>query len=670
MNYERIHQIGSFSTSRVGVRANVCDDGRMKLQGFRPLDRGEISIFAALVLIAILGATGLFLQSATPSPLSQTATATTKETTGKLSAAEKNTACEKAKQNAADAAAKNGGATPTREQKFSKDATEQDKCVGAVLIDKAADATKPGSYRCVGMVTVITLKKGNANTKEEGVGTIKSDPGDKRVYGSTINDKDVPEGKCLSSICDVGTDGKSQGCSAPKEWNGTDKLKTFLSKPEVFLGLSPDQQAGVLEFGAMSKSTQEALANAYNDKFWKLEEAYDAIDKAQQDCLSCKSVAIPNEIAEAAGIKCDGVTASSISIDCNIANPQRQLEQIAAKQKELDEQIEQLKKSTVTLDPNNQDPNKVPPGAGAGAGGASGGGTGNTFGSGNGLSSLLGGLAKGLGSSMAQQSAPAQTCSTDPTVYAQQQQQYQQQMQQYNYQLQQYNYQQQLNSYYGNSTAPIAPTMPSACTPSTQQQCSLQPQQPAASGCSGGSWQPVYSGNCIVNWQCTNLGAEISCQPQTADVGMQIAISYSCAQGTASGSGFTASGQSGTTTATVAQPPAGANTATYGLTCSMGSATSGAQCSVQVVQPSIVLVANPAMISSGGTSLLGWITTGMQSCVVSSPNDAAFTAQNASNTSANGTAQTLAATTTKNYLLSCQTLSGGTRAASTTVSVQ
>jgi len=173
-----------------------------------------------------------------------------------------------------------------------------------------------------------------------------------------------------------------------------------------------------------------------------------------------------------------------------------------------------------------------------------------------------------------------------------------------------------------------------------------------------------------VNWQCSNLGAQLSCSPQTADVGMTLAITYSCAQGTATGQGFTASSTSGTATTTVAAPPSGTNTATYGLTCTSGNQTSGAQCSVQINQPSIVLVANPATVPSGETSQLGWVTTGMQSCVISSPQDAAFTAQNASNTSVNGTATTLAASSTTSYLLHCETLSGGTKDATTTVTVQ
>lgn len=300
-------------------------------------------------------------------------------------------------------------------------------------------------------------------------------------------------------------------------------------------------------------------------------------------------------------------------------------------------------------------------------------------GSPGGLDSLLKGLMQGLGKGLGQQSpqqAPAQACSTDSNTYAQQQQQYQQQLQQYNYQLQQYQYQQQLAQYQsaqygGYSTAPTAPPpiQPTPCTPSTTQQCTSQPQQPAASTCNNGQWRPTYAGSCITSWQCSNLGANLSCIPEVADVGTLLTLTYSCAQGTASGNGFTASSSSGVATTTIATPPLGANTATYSLTCSNGTATSGAQCSVQVSQPNIVLVANPATVSAGNTSLLGWITTWMRSCIISAPADAAFTAQNASNTSVSGSVQTPALQRTTEFDLTCTTLSGNTRIASTTVMI-
>jgi hypothetical protein len=303
---------------------------------------------------------------------------------------------------------------------------------------------------------------------------------------------------------------------------------------------------------------------------------------------------------------------------------------------------------------------------------------GNNNGAASGLASLLAGLAKGLSSAAsapaAAAPAPAVPCSTDPTAYAAQQQNYQTALQQYNTQLQQYNYQLQQNQYnsqyYGQtSAAPVPPQQPTACTPSTQSQCSTQPAQPDPSTCTAGAWQPIYSGSCIVNWQCGS-GAQISCQPQVADVGMSIAISYSCSSGTATGNGFTAAAQpAGSATTTVAAPPAGTNTGTYALSCNNQGAITGAQCSVQINQPSIILVANPKTVPAGTPSTLGWITTGMQSCVVSSPDQSSFTAANAYNTSVNGSVTTSPITQNSTFLLQCQTQGGGTQEASTTIAI-
>jgi hypothetical protein len=252
-------------------------------------------------------------------------------------------------------------------------------------------------------------------------------------------------------------------------------------------------------------------------------------------------------------------------------------------------------------------------------------------------------------------------------------------LQQYNYQLQQYQYQQQLNQYnsqqgYAPQPPQPQPIQPQQCTPSSGNQCQLQLQQPPpAANCSAGSWQPVMSGACVSNWQCipnTALQAQLSCQPQVADVGMTLAISYSCSAGIASGNGFTVTTQpAGSATTTVGTPPAGANTATYSLTCTNQGQTVGAQCSVQISRSSIILVANPKTVQSGVTSQLGWITTGMQSCVISSPDQSDFTSRNAYNTSPNGTAVTSPITSTSTFLLHCLTTGGISKDATTTVSV-
>lgn len=196
--------------------------------------------------------------------------------------------------------------------------------------------------------------------------------------------------------------------------------------------------------------------------------------------------------------------------------------------------------------------------------------------------------------------------------------------------------------------------------------CVDQPIQACQYGCSGNTCatSPTTPGE-------TAPTATISCQPQLADVGMTVAISYSCSAGVSVGRGFDTGGaQSGSATKVIEIPPANATAANFGVTCSNQGLTGSTQCTIQVNKPSIVLVANPKAVQSGKESLIGWVTAGMQSCVVSSPEQADFTSRNAGNTSVSGLATTSPITAATNILLRCQTLGGGTREATTTVSVQ
>jgi hypothetical protein len=164
--------------------------------------------------------------------------------------------------------------------------------------------------------------------------------------------------------------------------------------------------------------------------------------------------------------------------------------------------------------------------------------------------------------------------------------------------------------------------------------------------------------------------AELSCQPQIADVGMQVAISFACQNANASGgTGFSTGGAlSGTATTTITAPSLGTNTVTYGLLCSSQGVSNNAQCTVNVNKAAIVLVANPKTIESGNEANIGWITSGMDSCVISSTNEA-FTSANASSTNVSGSAKTPALTRTESFVLTCESKTGATKAASTTVTV-
>ena len=317
----------------------------------------------------------------------------------------------------------------------------------------------------------------------------------------------------------------------------------------------------------------------------------------------------------------------------------------------------------------------VPPPGSGGGGGGGGGGSNETFGKPGGGGGDLSQLLKGLtgqnqpppGNGVPQ---PAGTCSPsmicgNNTIYSRNNQCVDQAMQQ---------------CQYGCSGTQCSQPPPQGTG------CLTAPSQPDPSGCQNGTYKPTYGGTnnaCVVGWQCvpgtggggTAPTAQLSCQPKVADVGMEALITFSCSAGTSSGSGFNTNGaQSGSATTTLSAPPGNTNTANFGLTCTNAGLTGSAQCSIQVGKPGIVLVANPKTVVSGKTSALGWVTSGMQKCIISSPNLSDFTSQNADKTSVNGTATTPpltatnSATTTYNFLLSCVTLGGGTRQASTTVS--
>lgn len=207
--------------------------------------------------------------------------------------------------------------------------------------------------------------------------------------------------------------------------------------------------------------------------------------------------------------------------------------------------------------------------------------------------------------------------------------------------------------------------------------CPQAQAQPNPLGCTNGSWRPTYTGACLSGWQCVPTGggvtitAQLSCLPQVADTGMTIAISYACSSGASEGSGFDTGGaQSGTASTTIQNLPSGTNTAIYGLKCSDGAAVATKQCSIQVAKPAIVLMANPKVVQSGKTSAIGWVTSGMHSCVISSPNLQSFTDEHKNVTNVNGSVVTPPLSSASDFVLKCATVGGNFKAATTTVTIQ
>ncbi len=190
----------------------------------------------------------------------------------------------------------------------------------------------------------------------------------------------------------------------------------------------------------------------------------------------------------------------------------------------------------------------------------------------------------------------------------------------------------------------------------------------------------VLSGQCstqvTVGGTTTPTGndpkAQISCSPQSADVGMSVAVSFSCLNSnTSSGSGFSTNNQlSGSATPVVTAPTIGSNSVTYGVTCSKEGKTDSAQCTVEVNKTSIVLVANPKNVERREESNIGWVTAGMQSCTISSPQLSDFTNNNTGNTSTSGVVRTPPLTNDATFVLTCTSRSGATKTAETKVEVE
>lgn len=163
------------------------------------------------------------------------------------------------------------------------------------------------------------------------------------------------------------------------------------------------------------------------------------------------------------------------------------------------------------------------------------------------------------------------------------------------------------------------------------------------------------------------------------DVGATVPITFACANSvSSSGSGFTTGGVlSGSASATIQKPPAGANVVSYGLTCvASNNQTASARCDVGINLTSIVMVANPKQVTADASTTIGWVTKGMKECVVQAvdvPEGSAletFNTENAGNTSVAGVAVTPGLSEDTTFTLSCKTKTDQLKTATVTVKVQ
>jgi len=222
-------------------------------------------------------------------------------------------------------------------------------------------------------------------------------------------------------------------------------------------------------------------------------------------------------------------------------------------------------------------------------------------------------------------------------------------------------------------------------SPQSQQQSSYYPYY--GSGCQNQVVQYCQYGCVQGGTACSqnpqNTGqmpvATLSCGGNNVlDVGASVPITFSCTNATASaGSGFSTGGAlSGSASTTIQKPPAGANTVSYGLTCTASNnQTASARCDVGINVTSIVIVANPKQVASNASTTIGWVTKGMKECVIQADNVSdnaaldSFNTDNASNTAVSGVATTPGLVADTTFTLSCKTQAGQNKNAAVTVKV-
>lgn len=552
---------------------------------------------------------------------------------------------------------------------------EKDRCVSAIY--KGEDVEP----ECKGLSARVYINK-------DGTGRVVSGP-----------NAGVDQGTCKTTFCkppDYTLEQEVDQCSETKNVKGGSDLRSGAATPEIFATLPKEQQQGIL--ASLSSAERDALSSALRGAEIgagiDIEQARQAVDNAQERL---------QQIAEGCTTGCDANAIPDAQAD--LAKKQATLDALEAQQQRLAGSQNSL--AEVAQQGPPQEPpaggGQQPP-AGGGQQPPAGGGQQppatdpasamakaradaeriareagkalSTFGDpksgGSGsqsplsmLGQMLSSLAKmGGGLFGGGSSCGTKTTYQTQTVY--------------------------VENYYGElvptqrqvpvqSAVPCpqpAPAPAPAPGASQSAQCPTPPVQPDPSGCSGGSWRPTYNGACVANWQCVGgtidipLIAQITCDPSIVDARANLNIFYSCSTGTSAGAGFSTGGaQSGVTTVAVQDPPPNTNTSVYGIQCTSGTRTATKQCTVQVGKPSLVFVVNPEKVKSGNAATLGWVSTGMRSCVVSSPDLSVFTADNALKTNVNGVATTPALTSATRFLLHCMTQGGSTRDATSTVSI-
>lgn len=180
-------------------------------------------------------------------------------------------------------------------------------------------------------------------------------------------------------------------------------------------------------------------------------------------------------------------------------------------------------------------------------------------------------------------------------------------------------------------------------------------------------------GVCATTSSESNARAELSCRPQLADVGQTVVLTYACRNAKeADGEGFDVSGLQGTAMTTIGSVETGGSSSVdYTLVCTdTNGETVEKTCTVRVNTTSIVMVANPKEVVSGETANIGWVTAGMSECTLGSPSLPTFTEEQKNKKNVTGVTKTPSLTQKTDFVLSCITKAGGTKAATTTVTIK
>lgn len=156
-----------------------------------------------------------------------------------------------------------------------------------------------------------------------------------------------------------------------------------------------------------------------------------------------------------------------------------------------------------------------------------------------------------------------------------------------------------------------------------------------------------------------DLSPTLLCVPGTVSEGEEAIVMYTCRDGSTTATASFA--QNNEPLGSVRVSPA--ITTTYELSCSEGTS---AQCSIDVANPALAILATPRSASRGGTVNISWKTKDTNECVVTS-NDPNHRNWERSGTEGDSVSPSLFGTTT--FFLTCETVSGTIEERSVTVNI-